>query len=123
MRLVGRFFIALVVCLANFASSLKLSMSTDISKYGSKLFKGKVAKSYLNKAGLQDDCVEKAEWATNGDEDKMAAAILEWCVQYSAVQCSAVQCSAVQCSTVMYLFLRGLVFKITKSPIHPLYTH
>lgn len=78
MRLVGRFFIALVVCLANFASSLKLSMSTDISKYGSKLFKGKVAKSYLNKAGLQDDCVEKAEWATNGDEDKMAAAILEW---------------------------------------------
>jgi glutamine synthetase len=50
----------------------------DISSYGRDCFKGAVAAPYLKKAGLEADAITKADWTTNGDQDKMAAAILEW---------------------------------------------
>ena len=39
---------------------------------------GAVAAPYLKKAGLPENALESKDWTTNGNADKVAAAVLEW---------------------------------------------
>lgn len=49
-----------------------------MDEYGKHLFKGAVAAPYLEKQGLAKDTLENFSWTTNGDADKVAAAVLNW---------------------------------------------
>jgi glutamine synthetase len=51
----------------------------DYSKYGTHLFKGHTAAPYLRRYGLSPSVLDGHEWVTNGNIDKVAAAILDWC--------------------------------------------
>lgn len=55
-----------------------------LNGYGAHLFKGKVAGPYLTKQGLAADVLESPDWATNGNADKVAAAVLEWATENGA---------------------------------------
>jgi len=52
--------------------------SASLEGYGQHLFKGAVAAPYLKKAGLPEDTLEGSAWTSNGQADKVAAAVLEW---------------------------------------------
>jgi len=54
------------------------SFTASLDGYGGHLFKGAVAGPYLKKAGLPENTLESKDWTTNGDADKVAAAVLEW---------------------------------------------
>mmetsp|Transcript_19699 Transcript_19699/g.17879 ORF Transcript_19699/g.17879 Transcript_19699/m.17879 type:complete len:698 (-) Transcript_19699:137-2230(-) len=54
------------------------SSSVSIDGYGKHLFKGAVAAPYLKAQGLPENTLESGSWTTNGNADKVAAAVLEW---------------------------------------------
>ena len=53
-------------------------LAASFDGYGQHLFKGAVAAPYLEKAGLPKDTLDGTAWTTNGNADKVAAAVLEW---------------------------------------------
>ena len=53
-------------------------LAASFDGYGQHLFKGVVAAPYLEKAGLPKDTLDGTAWTTNGNADKVAAAVLEW---------------------------------------------
>lgn len=58
-------------------ASTKRSFAVSLEGYGDHLFKGAVAAPYLAKQNLPANALE-SNWATNGNADKVAAAVLEW---------------------------------------------
>ena len=53
-------------------------LAASFDGYGQHSFKGAVAAPYLEKAGLPKDTLDGTAWTTNGNADKVAAAVLEW---------------------------------------------
>jgi glutamine synthetase len=53
-------------------------LAASFDGYGQHLFKGAVAAPYLKKAGLPEDTLDGTKWTTDGNADKVAAAVLEW---------------------------------------------
>jgi len=60
------------------ATSHFFSSRVSLDGYGSHLFKGAIAAPYLEKQGLAKNTLDSAEWTTNGNANKVAAAVLEW---------------------------------------------
>jgi len=60
-------------------------LMTDISGFGLHLFKGAVAEPYLATQGLSSHDLEfPYSWTSNGNVDKVAAAVLEWAIDNKA---------------------------------------
>ena len=55
-----------------------LSSKVSIESYGKHLFKGAVAAPYLEKAGLPKNTLDGTAWTTDGNADKVAAAVMDW---------------------------------------------
>lgn len=67
--------------LTNVHNVMKMSTRAarvSIEGYGKNLFKGAVAAPYLERQGLPRDALENNSWTTNGNADKVAAAVLDW---------------------------------------------
>jgi glutamine synthetase len=54
------------------------TMAVSFDGYGQHVFRGAVAAPYLEKAGLPANTLDSNAWTTNGQADKVAAAVLEW---------------------------------------------
>lgn len=81
-----------VYCLAMFSKFLSRSSARKVTAatqqvrtfaasfdgYGQHVFRGAVAAPYLEKAGLPANTLDSNEWTSNGQADKVAAAVLEW---------------------------------------------
>ena len=52
--------------------------AASLEGYGQHLFKGAVAAPYLKKVGLPENTLDGHKWTTDGNADKVAAAVLEW---------------------------------------------
>ena len=55
-----------------------LSQKASLEGYGRHLFKGAVAAPYLESQGLPKNTLDGVKWTTDGNADKVAAAVLEW---------------------------------------------
>eukprot|EP01041_Mallomonas_annulata_P007147 gene7147-14548_t len=53
-------------------------LAVSLEGYGQHLFKGAVAAPYLEKQGLPKNTLDGTTWTTDGNVDKVAAAVLEW---------------------------------------------
>ena len=63
------------------ASKLPLTNpKVSIEGFGKDLFKGEVAKPYLEKQGLPANALESADWVSNGNADKVS--IVDTCMCY-----------------------------------------
>lgn len=53
-------------------------MSASLEGYGNHVFRGAVAKPYLEKAGTSVQALKSGSWTTDGSADKVAAAVMDW---------------------------------------------
>ena len=60
------------------------SIASCFDSYGKHLFKGAVAAPYLQKQGLPADTLDSSAWTSNGNADKVAAAVLDWATSNGA---------------------------------------
>jgi len=71
--------------LSNVSPSGSKNNSTGLLEgYGDNVFKGAVALPYLKKQGLSLSVLDSGKWTTDGNADKVAAAVLEWATDREA---------------------------------------
>ena len=56
----------------------------SLDGFGAHVFKGAAAEPYLEKVGLTKAVLDSPAWTTNGNADKVAAAVLAWAKDHGA---------------------------------------
>ena len=54
------------------------------SLFGHHAFRGQAAAPYLKKVGLPEDTMESGKWIVEGNQDKVAQAVLDWARDHGA---------------------------------------